>query len=81
MDNLQVTSFANINLKDPFFDSLRANYDGFDDWFNNKASSGANALVYYNNAALLDFLYLKDENEAYDFVPPQSYVYLDLNAK
>ena len=64
MDNLQVTSFANINLKDPFFDSLRANYDGFDDWFNKKASSGANALVYYNDAALLDFLYLKDENEA-----------------
>ena len=64
MDNLQVTSFANINLKDPFFDSLRANYDGFDDWFNNKASSGAKALVYYNDAALLDFLYLKDENEA-----------------
>ena len=64
MDNLQVTSFANINLKDPFFDSLRANYEGFDDWFNNKASSGAKALVYYNDAALLDFLYLKDENEA-----------------
>ena len=64
MDNLQVTSFANINLKDPFFDSLRANYDGFDDWFNKKASSRANALVYYNDAALLDFLYLKDENEA-----------------
>ena len=64
MDNLQVTSFANINLKDPFFDSLRANYDGFDDWFNKKASSGTNALVYYNDAALLDFLYLKDENEA-----------------
>ena len=63
MDNLQVTSFANINLKDPFFDSLRANYDGFDDWFNEKASSGANALVYYDDAALLDFLYLKDENE------------------
>lgn len=64
MDNLQVTSFANINLKDPFFDSLRANYDGFDDWFNKKASSGAKALVYYNDAALLDFLYVKEENEA-----------------
>lgn len=64
MDNLQVTSFANINLKDPFFDSLRANYDGFDDWFNKKASYGAKALVYYNDAALLDFLYVKEENEA-----------------
>ncbi len=44
MDNLQVTSFANINLKDPFFDSLRANYDGFDDWFNNKALSLPNPM-------------------------------------
>lgn len=64
MDNLKLTSFANINLKDPFFDSLRANYEGFDDWFNKKASYGAKALVYYNDAALLDFLYAKDENEA-----------------
>lgn len=64
MDNLKSTSFANINLKDPFFDSLRANYEGFDDWFNKKASSGAKALVYYNDAALLDFLYVKEENEA-----------------
>lgn len=64
MDNLKLTSFANINLKDSFFDSLRANYEGFDDWFNKKALSGANALVYYNDAALLDFLYVKDENEA-----------------
>lgn len=64
MVNLKLTSFANINLKDPFFDSLRANYEGFDDWFNKKALSGANALVYYNDAALLDFLYVKDENEA-----------------
>lgn len=64
MDNLKLTSFANINLKDSFFHSLRANYEGFDDWFNKKALSGANALVYYNDAALLDFLYVKDENEA-----------------
>ena len=56
MDNLKSTSFANINLRNPFFDSPRANYDGFDDWFNKKASSGAKVLVYCNGAALLYFL-------------------------
>lgn len=64
MDNLKVTPFANINLRDHFFDSLRANYEGFDDWFRRKASAGDVALVYYDGAALLDFLYLKDEDEA-----------------
>lgn len=64
MDNLKVTPFANIALEDPFFDSLRANYEGFDDWFRRKASAGEVALVYYDGGTLLDFLYLKDENEA-----------------
>lgn len=64
MDNLKVTPFANIALEDPFFDSLRTNYEGFDDWFRRKASAGEVALVYYDGATLLDFLYLKDENEA-----------------
>lgn len=63
MDNLVLKPFLEIDLKDPFFDSLRANYEGFDDWFNKKASSGARALVYYKDTALLDFLYLKPENE------------------
>lgn len=64
MDNLKVTPFANIALEDPFFDSLRANYEGFDDWFRRKASAGEVALVYYDGGTLLDFLYLKDEDEA-----------------
>ena len=64
MDNLKVTPFANIALEDPFFDSLRANYEGFDDWFRRKASAGEMALVYYDGGTLLDFLYLKDEDEA-----------------
>ena len=49
MDNLVLKPFLEINLKDPFFDSLRANYEEFDDWFNKKASSGAKALVFYRD--------------------------------
>lgn len=63
MDNLKFKPFSDIELNDHFFDSLRNNYEGFDDWFRNKAQSGAKALVYYNNSSLKDFLYLKDENE------------------
>ena len=63
MDNLKFIPFSNIDLSDTFFDSLRDNYEGFDDWFQSKAELGARALVYYDNSTLLDFLYLKDEDE------------------
>lgn len=63
MDNLELIPFSKINIEDHFFDSLRANYEGFDDWFRTKALSGKKALVYYKNSILLDFLYLKEENE------------------
>lgn len=33
-------------LARPFFDSIRANYDGFDDWFRRKAREGRKAWVY-----------------------------------
>ena len=63
MDNLKFIPFSDIDLSDTFFDSLRANYEGFDTWFQSKATSGAKALVYYDKSTLLDFLYLKDEDE------------------
>lgn len=63
MDNLILKHFADIELSDSFFDSLRNNYVGFDDWFNKKAQAGEKALVYYDGTQLKDFLYLKDENE------------------
>lgn len=65
MDNLILKHFADIRIEDPFFDSLRESYDGFDEWFNRKAKSNEEALVYYNDyGSLTDFLYLKDETEA-----------------
>ena len=63
MDNLILKHFADIELSDSFFDSLRNNYEGFDDWFNRKAQAGERALVYYEGKQLKDFLYLKNENE------------------
>jgi ribosomal protein S18 acetylase RimI-like enzyme len=34
----------------PFFNSIRADYDGFDDWFRRKAREGRRAWVYRNDA-------------------------------
>jgi rRNA-processing protein FCF1 len=62
--------FANINLKDEFFDSLRKTYPGFDVWFGRKA----NELAYVCTASqkVVAFLYLKieDESEPYDDINP-----------
>ena len=53
--------FGNINLKDPFFDSFREDYPGFDKWFNKK--SDEIAYVTHNKGRILSFLYLKSEGK------------------
>lgn len=64
MDNLEVQSFADIDLNDSFFDSLRRNYPKFDHWFKQKVAEGRKAYVFYDsNHKLLDFLSLKNEEE------------------
>ncbi|MBB4010364.1 GNAT family N-acetyltransferase [Allorhizobium taibaishanense] len=65
------TSFREIKLSDEFFDSLRADYKGFDNWFNKKASEDESAyLMREESGAILGFLYLKIENEALNDVDP-----------
>ena len=62
--------FANISLADPFFDSLKADYPGFEAWFVRKATE--NAFVQYDdNGQLQAFLYLKEEHDAVTDVSPQ----------
>jgi hypothetical protein len=64
--------FGNIDLRDPFFDSFRADYPGFDDWFNRK--SDEIAYVCHSDAGqVVAFLYVKVEgrDEYYgDITPP-----------
>lgn len=63
--------FGDINLQDPFFDSFRQDYNGFDRWFNKKADEIA--YVTHNKGRILSFLYVKveDETENYgDITPP-----------
>ncbi len=62
--------FGNISINDPFFDSFKEDYVGFEEWFAKK--SDETAYVCYNNGALCAFLYLKVEGkeEFYGDVSP-----------
>ncbi len=72
-DVLGVTKqyFGELNLKDPFFDSFREDYAGFDSWFNKKAND-AIAYVTFNKGQLLSLLFMKPEeaDENYSDITP-----------
>lgn len=62
--------FAEVNLKDTFFDSFREDYSEFDRWFNKKADDPC--YVCYNDDNLIAFLFIKveDETENYTDIAP-----------
>ena len=61
--------FSEINLNDPFFDSLKSDYPGnasstgFSVWFAKKAQEGRTALVFNDEQGLGAFICIKNENE------------------
>lgn len=63
--------FAQVDLKDTFFDSFREDYHDFDKWFNRK--SDEIAYVCYDNNILSAFLYIKVEKETENYadIEPQ----------
>jgi hypothetical protein len=69
--SVQKVYFGNVNIADSFFDSFRADYPGFNSWFNKKSDQVA--YVCYGQTWLVGFLYIKleSENENYsDIFPP-----------
>lgn len=57
-----------IDTSDHFFDSLRQDYNGFDNWIENKKRSQEKAYVsYMDNGGVGAFLMLKMENETEDY--------------
>lgn len=66
-DAIEKVKFAEVDLNDPFFDSLKRDYPGFVDWFYRKRNSEAYIL---KNDGLLAFLYLKEENEDDNTISP-----------
>ena len=57
--------FSEINLNDPFFDSLKADYPGtssstgFVQWFATKAADGKRALIFEDDQGIGAFVNLK----------------------
>ncbi|UPQ89741.1 N-acetyltransferase [Vibrio sinaloensis] len=69
MDNLLIQKFSEINLNDKFFDSLKAGYAEFSEWFQKKADD--HALVLYSNERTIEgFLYCKFESGPGDDTNP-----------
>ena len=59
----QWKKFEDINIEDPFFDSLKNDYEEFTEWFERKAEQNEETLVYQDELGIGAFLYLKDEQE------------------
>lgn len=69
--SVRPTFFGKVNLNNQFFDSLRCDYGGFDEWFKKKC----NEEVYIcddDNKNILGFLYMKleDTEENYSNICP-----------
>lgn len=63
--------FADVDIKDTFFDSFREDYKEFDKWFNKKAEE--KCYVCYSDNNLTAFLFVKIENknsESYSEISP-----------
>jgi hypothetical protein len=68
--NLEYVQFAQINLGDVFFDSLKADYSEFVDWFSRK-SNDYTYIFRNSDGGVEGFLYLKQEGEPLlDVAPP-----------
>lgn len=68
--SVNLCKIASLDINDPFFDSLREDYEGikFNKWFEKKAKGGEDAYVFKNKNGLQGFLYLKIENEQESYV-------------
>ena len=67
--SLNYINFNRVNLDDPFFNSLKQDYPGFEEWFHKKGEE--KAYVSFNERGVVDgFLYLKPEAETLDDMTP-----------
>ena len=69
MSELTYAPIASVPMSDGFFDTLRADYPGFDDWLRRKAKESA-YVARREDGGLDGFLYLKWEDGAVADVQP-----------
>lgn len=56
--------FSEVNIDDPFFDSLKSDYEEFPVWFKKKSDTGERTLVFNDDRGVGSFVYIKEENES-----------------
>jgi hypothetical protein len=62
--------FGHVDIADSFFNSFRAEYDGFDRWFTRKSQEPAYVCVEGNRVVAFLYLKIEDQREPYpDIVP------------
>lgn len=69
---VQQKLFGELDLNDPFFDTLKEDYPGFEKWFHGKANEKTYVTINNENNLLLSFLYIKteDKEEPYPNIAP-----------
>lgn len=55
----QLKLLRDVDVQNVFFDSLRADYSGFGQWYQRKADSNERAYIYEDNNIIQAFLFLK----------------------
>lgn len=68
MNEIKLDRFKNIDLNDKFFDSLKASYQDFEEWYKGKSEKKAYYLK--NENGIQGFLYLKVEEDIDDKIEP-----------
>lgn len=67
---IQEVPVHNLDLDDPFFDSLKEDYPEFVHWWKKISMAGRKAWVYFKNKKLGAILIYKIENESIHSTPP-----------
>src|SRR3546814_7915919 len=68
--SVEATKFSKLSPSDPFFDSLKAGYKGFPQWFESKANEPVYAVIDDQTDELSGMIYLKQENGPVTDVDP-----------
>ena len=63
LPNISEEPLHNIDLNTPFFDSLRENYSGFNDWFQKASREGRKAWIHINDSGILGAIAIYKEEE------------------
>lgn len=65
--NIVKRALKDIDVNDPFFDSLKTDYPDYTKWFAKKKKQRANAYVTVNKRHITSLLMIKVENEEEDY--------------